>query len=63
MLLVLCVTLVAARCRAFAMFCPVSTLGPVVQCVVSLTILLVVKILTVLVSTISNLQVFLLEKM
>ena len=36
--------------------------GPVVQSVVSLTSSLVVKILTVLVSTISNLQVFLLKK-
>ena len=37
-------------------------LGPVVQSVVSLTSLLVVKILTVLVSTISNSEVFLLKK-
>ena len=36
--------------------------GQVVQSVVSLTSLLVVKMLTVLVSTISNSQVFLLEK-
>ena len=36
--------------------------GPVVQSIVSLTSLLVVKILTVLVSTISNSQVFLLKK-
>ena len=36
--------------------------GPVVQSVVSLTSLFVVKILTVLVSTISNSQVFLLKK-
>ena len=37
-------------------------LGPVVQSIVSLTSLLVVKMLTVLVSTISNSQVFLLKK-
>ena len=37
--------------------------GPVVQSVVSLTSSLVVKILTVLVNTISNSQVFLLKKM
>ena len=36
--------------------------GPVVQSIVSLTSLLVVKMLTVLVSTISNSQVFLLKK-
>ena len=36
-------------------------LGPVVQSVVSLTSLLLVKMLTVLVSTISNSQVFLLK--
>ena len=36
--------------------------GPVVQSFVSLTSSLVVKILTVLVSTISNSQVFLLKK-
>ena len=35
--------------------------GPVVQSIVSLTNLLVVKMLTVLVSTISNSQVFLLK--
>ena len=35
--------------------------GPVVQSIVSLTILLVVKMLTILVSTISNSQVFLLK--
>ena len=38
-------------------------LGPVVQSIVSLTSYLVVKILTVLVTTISNSQVFLLRKM
>ena len=37
-------------------------LGPVVQNIISLTSLLVVKMLTVLVSTISNSQVFLLKK-
>ena len=37
-------------------------LGPVVQSIVSLTSLLVVKILTILISTISNVQVFLLKK-
>ena len=37
-------------------------LGPVVQSIVSLMSLLVVKLLTVLISTISNSQVFLLEK-
>ena len=36
--------------------------GPVVQSIVSLMSLLVVKMLTVLVSTISNSQVFLLKK-
>ena len=36
--------------------------GPVVQSIVSLTILLVVKMLTVLESIISNSQVFLLKK-
>ena len=40
----------------------VQVQGPVVQSVVSLTSSLVVKILTVLVSTISNSQVFLLKK-
>ena len=39
----------------------ISTLGPVVQSVVSLTTSLVVKMLTVLVGTISNSQVFLLK--
>ena len=39
------------------------SLGPVVQSIVSLTSLLVVKMLTFLVSTISNSQVFLLKKM
>ena len=39
-----------------------SIQGPVVQSIVSLTSLLVVKMLTVLVSTISNSQVFLLKK-
>ena len=38
------------------------TSGPVVQSIVSLTSSLVVKMLTVLVSTISNSQVFLLKK-
>ena len=37
-------------------------LGPVVQSIVSLTSSLVVKMLTILVSTISNSQVFLLKK-
>ena len=37
-------------------------LGPVVESVISLTSLLVVKMLTVLVSTLSNSQVFFLEK-
>ena len=36
--------------------------GPVVQSIVSLTSLLVINMLTVLVSTIPNLQVFLLKK-
>ena len=36
--------------------------GPVVQSIVNLTSSLMVKMLTVLVSTISNSQVFLLEK-
>ena len=40
----------------------VSALGPVVQSMVSLTNLLEVKMLTVLVSTKSNSQVFLLKK-
>ena len=39
-----------------------DVLGPFVQSVISLMSLLVVKILTVLVSTISNSQVFLLKK-
>ena len=38
-------------------------LSPVVQSIISLTNLLAVKILTALVSTISNSQVFLLKKM
>ena len=37
--------------------------GPVVQSVVSLTSSLVIKMLTILVSTISNSQIFLLKKM
>ena len=37
-------------------------LGPIVQSIISLTNSLVVKMLTVLVSTISNSQVFLLKK-
>ena len=36
--------------------------GPVIQSIVSLTSSLVLKILTILVSTISNSQVFLLKK-
>ena len=40
----------------------VIVLGPVVQSIVSLTSSLVVKVLTVTVSTVSNSQVFLLEK-
>ena len=40
-----------------------GNLGPVVQSIISLTSLLVVKILTLLVSTISNSQVFFAEKM
>ena len=39
----------------------VNALGPVVQSVVSLTNLLMVKLLTALISTISNSQVFLLK--
>ena len=39
-----------------------GVLGPVVQSVVSFTSLLVVKMLTVLVSTISNPQLFLMKK-
>ena len=39
-----------------------TNLGPVVQSIVSLTSLLVVKILTVLLSTVSNSQVFVLKK-
>ena len=39
-----------------------DNLGPVVQSIISLTSLLVVKMLTVLVSKISNSQVFLLKK-
>ena len=42
---------------------PICNQGPVVQSVISLTCPFVVKILTVLVSTISNSQVFLLKKM
>ena len=40
----------------------IRCLGPVVQNIVSLTSLVVVKMLTVLVSIISNSQVFLLKK-
>ena len=40
----------------------IETLGPVVQSIVSLTILLIVKMLTVLESIMSNSQVFLLKK-
>ena len=40
-----------------------DNLGPVVQSVISLKSLLRVKLLTVLVSTISNLQAFFLKKM
>ena len=40
-----------------------NNLGPVVQSIVSLTSSLVVKMLTVLVNTISNSQVFFAEKM
>ena len=39
-----------------------TDLGPVVQSIISLMSSLVVKVLTVLVSTISNSQVFLLKK-
>ena len=39
-----------------------NNLGPVVQSLISLTSLLVVKMLTVLVSTVSDLKVFLLKK-
>ena len=42
---------------------PPKNQGPVVQSIVSLTSLLVVKILTVLVNTISNSQVYLLKNM
>ena len=42
--------------------CDFPNLGTVVQSIVSLTSLLVVKMLIVLVSTISNSQVFLLKK-
>ena len=42
---------------------PYKCLDLVVQSVVSLTSLLMVKMLTVLVSTISNSQIFLLKKM
>ena len=38
-------------------------LGPIVQSIVSLTSSLVVKMLTVLISTISNSQLFLMKKM
>ena len=48
--------------RSSAMRLGVIVLGPVVQSL-ALTSSLVVKILTVLVNTISNLQVFLLKKM
>ena len=41
----------------------ISSLGPVCQSIVSSTSSLMVKMLTVLVSTISNTQVFLLKKM
>ena len=41
----------------------INETGPVVQSIISLTSLLRVKMLTVLVSTISNSQAFLLKKM
>ena len=43
-------------------FCNISNLDPVVQSIVSLMSSLVVKMLTVPVSTISNSQIFLLKK-
>ena len=49
---------VAAQCKYIVNF-----LGTFVQSVVSLTSMFVVKMLTALVSTISNSQVFLLKKM
>ena len=45
-----------------SLYCLPENQGPVVQSIVSLTSSLVVKMLTVLVSTISNSQVFLLKK-
>ena len=46
----------------FVLLCVLDCQGPVVQSIVSLTSSLVVKMSTVLVSTISKLQVFLLKK-
>ena len=46
--------------RVFVMICDFQ--GPVLQSIVRLTSLLVVKLLTVLLHTVSNLQVFLLKK-
>ena len=50
------------KCAGRSVFSLSTYQGPVVQSIVSLTSLLVVKMLTVLVNTISNLQVFLLKK-
>ena len=55
MLVLLSSAAVYTRCAVF------RYLGPVVQSIVSLTSSLVVKMLTVLVSTISNAQVFVLK--
>ena len=51
-----------ASCNGNLLFLMLSILGSVVQIVVCLTSSLVVKMLTDLVSTISNSQVFLLKK-
>ena len=51
------------KCQVFKINTVLPIQGPVVQSIVSLTRSLVVKILTVLVSMISNAQIFLLKKM
>ena len=48
--------------RMFTKYSTAISLGPVVQSIVNLTSSLVVKTLTILVSTISNSKVFLLKK-
>ena len=62
--IIMYLTAVCSRSPLFTLYNTDSDmLGPVVQSIVSLMSLLVVKMLTVLVSTISNSQLFLLKKM